>query len=537
MKKQNFLQGAGILSLATIAVKVIGALYKIPLNNIIGKEGYSYFLQTYSVYSLLLVISTTGLPVAVSRMIASDSARGNYAQLRQTNRASLLLFGTLGLAGMLIMLLFSRSLAALMHIPDCSVTFLALGPAVLFVCVNASFRGYFQGQENMTPTGVSQVIEALFKLVLGLLLAKLILNASGLLVNSVAGAILGVTVGSAFAFLYLFLVFRRSYRLLPAGDSSMEVKSLNSTALELLSIAVPITIGSAGLQFFDLIDSSMVMLRLEKSAGLSYDMAKDLRGLYGTAQTLFGLPGALVIPFTATLIPAISSCRAKGDRNGAYQTACSEIRIMSMLILPMGVGMFALGEPIIRLLYHTYTPEDCAVAGRLLAILSIAVILNGLTVLLNALMQAHGYVRIPVVTLFIGGIIKVIVNYVLVGIPSLNIYGAPWGTVCCYVAVTALDVLCIRRLLPHPPRILPLMKKTILACAGMGVFAYAVNRLLSLFLSPKISCVLAIIGGAVVYFLGIVFLKAMTYEDCLLLPKGVHIAKLLRIKSEAENNN
>ena len=537
MKKQNFLQGAGILSLATILVKIISALYKIPLNNIIGKEGYTYFLQTYSVYSLLLVISTTGLPVAVSRMIAADGARGNYAQLRRTNQASLVLFGGLGLIGTLIMMLFPRALASIMSIPDCSVTFLALGPAVLFVCVNASFRGYFQGQENMTPTGVSQVIEALFKLVLGLLLAKLILGSGGVLVNSVAGAILGVTVGSAFAFVYLFLIFRKNYRLLPAGDPSMEVKSLGSTVLELLAIAVPITIGSAGLQLFDLIDSSMVMHRLENSAALSYDIAKELRGLYGTAQTLFGLPGALVIPFTATLIPAVSACKAKGDDDGAYRTACSEIRIMSMLILPMGVGMFALARPIIGLLYPAYSASDCALTGTLLAILSIAVILNGLTVLLNALMQAHGHVRVPVVNLLIGGLVKVIVNYVLVGIPSLNIYGAPWGTVCCYVTVTVLDVLSVRRLLQQPPHVLQLLKKILLVSAVMGVFAYAANRVLLLFLSPRIACTLAIVGAVCVYFLGILLSKAVTYEDCLLLPKGDKIAKLLRIEREAENNN
>ncbi len=530
MKKQNFLQGVGILALATIIVKIISAFYKIPLNNIIGKEGYSYFLQTYSVYSFLLVISTTGLPVAVSRMIAADEARGNWAQLRQTNKASLLLFGTLGLEGSLIMVLFPRTLANIMNVPDCSATFLALGPAVLFVCINASLRGYFQGQENMTPTGVSQVIESLFKTLLGLLLANLILKAGKSLVSSVAGAIFGVTVGSVFSFLYLFLIFRKNYRTLPKADSSMEVKSLRETSLELLAIAIPITLGSAGLQLFDLIDSSMVMNRLQKAASLSYDLSLELRGLYGTAQTLFGLPAAMVIPFTATLIPAVSACRARGDEEGAYQTACSEFRILFLVILPMAAGMIFLATPIISLLYPAYSPEDCRLAGGLLAILSIATTLNGMTVLLNALMQAHGYVKLPVINLLIGGFVKVLVNFVLVGIPGLNIYGAPWGTVCCYCVVTVLDILSIRRLLTKSPKMLQLSWKPLVISLVMGAFAFATNRLLLSFFSERLACIAAILGAALVYLLGVISLKALTYEDCLLLPKGEYIAKLLRLK-------
>lgn len=529
-KKQNFLQGAGILAISVAVVKVISALYKIPLNNVIGSEGYAYFLQTYSIYSLLLIISTAGLPVAVSRMIAEAK---DPARVNRINRASLILFTGLGLVGTLIMMVLAKPLAAAMGVPDCSITFVALGPAVLFVCVNSAFRGYFQGHSNMTPTALSQVIEALFKLLLGLLLAFLIQKISGILINSVAGAILGVTVGSVFAFVYLALEYYRSGSEERKFGFGEDPEPISAAIKELLAIAVPITIGSAGLQLFDLIDSAMIMHRLRDAANMSYDAAKNLRGLYGTAQTMFGLPSAFVTPFTATLIPAIANALKDKNRKAAEKVTDDELRIMSMIIMPCGVGLCVLGTPIIQLLYPRYDETDCAVAGTLLSIIAVAVILNALVLLMNTVLQGYNYVSLPIITMIAGGLVKVIVNFILVGIPAVNIYGAPIGTILCFITIAGLDYFCLQRLLKHPPKILKLMKKTILACAVMGVAAWGSNALLAQFLSVKIACAGAIVIAVAVYAAMIFLLKMISYEDCLMLPKGKKIAALLRIAPTA----
>ena len=530
MKKQSFLQGAGILAIATIVVKLIGALYKIPLNNIIGKEGYAYFLQSYDIYALLLTISTAGLPVAMSRMIAAAQAHGNLAQVRRVNSAALRVFLLIGLVGSLIMMVLCKPLAAMMGIPDGAVTILALGPAVLFVCINSSFRGFFQGQSIMTPTGVSQVIEAACKLVLGLILAFLLQKATQSIIHSVAGAILGVTIGSVLAFFYLLVEYRRHAPSLDDRGASRPSKSMRATTRELLGIAIPITIGSAGLQVISLIDNALIMRRLQDAAGFTYSAAKGLRGLYGTAQTLFNLPGALVMPFTISLIPAITACMAKRDRRGALRIESSGIRIMTLLILPCGVGLGVLGQPIVRLLYSAYTDSDIATAGTLLSIVSIAVILNGLVLLLNAIMQAHGFVSLPVANMIIGGIVKVVVNFILVGMPSVNIYGAPIGTVACFLVITILDIFCMTRVIRRPPNVLKLMLRPILACIVMGAAAYAVNGLLAGFLSPKLACIGAILAAVIIYAVLVIALRIITYEDCMLLPKGNKIAKILRIR-------
>jgi len=544
LKKQSFLQGAGILALATIAVKIIGALYKIPLYNIFGSVGNAYFNKAYQIYTLLLTISTAGLPVAMSRMIADAQARGNLAQVRRINESSLRVFLAIGLFGTLLMTVLCKPLAVLMGIPDGWPVILCLGPAVLFVCVNSSFRGFFQGESNMTPTGLSQVIEAACKLLLGLLLAFVLKKlfagteigqdgTDGSIVASVSGAILGVTVGAVLAFIYLYRGYRQSAPMLDDHGATQPTKTVRATIQELLTIAIPITIGSAGLQAITVIEDALVIHRLTDAAALEHEYALSLQGLYGSVQTLFNLPSALVMPFTISLIPAISSCMAKRDRLGALNIETSGIRIMTLLILPCGVGLGVLGTPIVHLLYSAKnTATQTAIAGSLMSILSIAVILNGLTLILNAILQAHGFVSLPVINMIVGAIVKVVVTFILVGIPEINIYGAPIGTVICFLVITALDIFCLNRTLKDPPNVLKLMVRPLLACLFMGMAAYSVDGLLSEVMSPKLSCIIGILAAVVVYVILVLALKIITYEDCLLLPKGEKIAKLLRIEPE-----
>lgn len=530
MKKQSFLQGAGILALATVAVKIIGAIYKIPLNNILGKEGYGTFTQAYVIYSWLLVISTAGLPVAMSRMIAKAQSEGNNAQIQRIYTAALNVFLMLGLGGCIGMMLLSKQLAALLGDSNAAPSILALGPAVLFVCINSAFRGYFQGQSNMTPTGVSQVIEAACKLVVGIALAQIFLNSTNDISKATAGAILGVTVGSVLAFFYLAGQYHKKSTELLRRNYSKPTSTLRATMKELLSIAIPITLGSAGLETISVIDTSMVMHRLVGSAGFAEDTARGLRGIYGSAQTLFNLPGALVLPFSISIIPAITACLTRRDRRGALRVENSAIRIMTLLILPCGVGLGVLAKPIMTLLYTSYTPEDLQMGGILLSILSVAVIFNGLVLLLNAIMQAHGFVSLPVFNMLIGGIVKVIINFILVGIPSIHIYGAPIGTAICFIVITMLDVFCMKRVIRHPPRVLHLMARPLIASAFMGVAAYLVNHLAAAVISPNLACLLAIVAAVLVYGIMVIALGIITYDDCMLLPKGEKIAKILRIR-------
>ena len=259
-KKQNFLQGAALLAIATAIVKVIGALYKLPLNMAIGAEGYSYFTTAYDIYAVLLLVSTAGLPVAVSRMVSEASTLDQYARLRKIFRTALVIFAVLGTLTSVLMIGGAKTLANLMNQPDAWISIACLGPCGILMCLTSAYRGYFNGQSNMLPSSISQVIEALGKLLIGLALAFFFVKTTGNVAMAAGGAIIGVTIGCVLSTLYLWIKFHKNYRSLPVtNEPAGETKD---TVKQLLAIAIPITIGSAGLQLLTVIESGLYMDRL-----------------------------------------------------------------------------------------------------------------------------------------------------------------------------------------------------------------------------------------------------------------------------------
>lgn len=551
-KKQTFLQGTAVLAMATILVKLMGFLFKVPLNNIIGEDGFGYFNTAYDVYNVLLMISTTGLPVAMSRMISQAQTLGNYAQIKKIYKTALYVFLTIGIVGTLGMLLFCKPLSVMVTTNENSwAAIAALAPCVLLICLVSAYRGFFQGQSNMTPTSVSQIFEAVTRLVVGLGLSWLVMKLTGEaavraqgivlapgetafdygdITLAAGGAILGVTLGSLISVFYLHHKFRQSSSVLSLTDGS--AKSTRSTMKELLSIAVPITLGSAGLQIINLFDTMIYMRRLTGALAWTEKMADSAKGVYNFCQTVFALPCAFIPTITIAIIPAITASITKKDLREAKATSESAVRTMALIAMPCAAGLFVMAEPIIRLLCSGYTEDRVQLAAPMLAILGLAVIFNSLVLLLNAIMQAHGDVVTPVINMLIGGIIKIIVNYILVGIPALNIIGAPIGTLVCYIAITAMDVAAMRKHISARPAIIKNIIRPGLAAAIMGVATFCLYTFLAARLGWKLSCLASLAFAVCLYAVLVVALRCVTYEDCMLLPKGEKIAKILRIRKE-----
>ena len=553
IKKQTFLQGTAVLAMATVLVKLMGFLFKVPLNNIIGEDGFGYFNTAYDVYNVLLMISTTGLPVAMSRMISQAQTLGNHAQIKRIYRTSLYVFLTIGMVGSLGMLIFCRQLSVMVTTNENSwAAIAALAPCVLLICLVSAYRGFFQGQSNMTPTSVSQIFEAVTRLVVGLGLAWRVMKltgeaavrAQGIVLASgetaqdygditlaAGGAILGVTLGSLISVVYLHHKFRQSNQILSLGGGT--AKSTRSTMKELLSIAVPITLGSAGLQIINLFDTMIYMRRLTGALQWTEKMADSAKGVYNFCQTVFALPCSFIPTITIAVIPAITASLTRKDLAEAKATSESSVRTMALIAMPCAAGLFVMAEPVIRLLCSTYTEDKIQLAATMLAILGLTVIFNSLVLLLNAIMQAHGDVVTPVVNMLIGGIIKIIVNYILVGQPNLNIVGAPIGTFICYISITALDLIAMKRHISARPAIFKNIIRPGLASAIMGAATFMVYRVLSNAISSwKLACLLSLAFAVVLYAVLVVFLRCLTYEDCMLLPKGEKIAKILRIRKK-----
>ena len=529
-KKQSFLQGVAVLTAATIIVKLLGFIYKVPLQNILQERGFGYFNTAYDVYNVLLMISTTGLPVAVSRMISQAQALENYAQIRKVYSTSMKVFLTIGVVGTLIMLVFSRQLSVMVTTNENSwAAIAALSPCVLLICIVSAHRGFFQGQSNMTPTSISQVYEAMIRVVFGLGGAWLLLKKTGSLVYAAAGGIFGVTMGCIVAVIYLRIQFGKSNQILQRGGG--EAKSTRATMKELLAIAVPITLGSAGLQIINLFDTMIYMRRLTGALAWSSDAADTAKGIYNFCQTIFNLPCSLVTPITISIIPTVTAALTVKNLSGARHTEESAVRTMALITMPCAVGLAVLAEPIIRLLASNYGAESVATATPILMYLGIAVIFNSTVLLFNAIMQAHGDVTTPVVNMLIGGIVKVIVNYILVGIPALNIVGAAIGTVICYLTITILDLIAMRKTVTTRPVIFRNIVRPGLAALLMGAATVLSYRVLARLVSSNtVACLGALVIAVIAYAILVLALQCITYEDCMLFPKGEKIAKILHIR-------
>ena len=589
-KPNTFFGGAAILAMGILVVKVIGLFYKIPLVNIIGSEGSADFNNAYNIYSVLLTISTAGLPVAVSKMVSEANALGRQNQVHKVFRLSLAAFLTLGVVSFLIMYFGSEQLAGMMHDSLAAAGIRALAPAVICVGCLSAFRGYAQGHGNMTPTAVSQILEALCKLVIGLGLAYWLVRAGQPSHVAAAGAITGVTVGTILALAYMIFNFV-STRMREEKDTQDAPDSARRILSTLMKIAIPITISSSMVGIVTVIDSALVQGQIQKvlisdpdswalyqqvvdfapleaardawqqavSSGAAAEAVSQLygavelaaenisRSLYGNysgALTIYNLPLSLMAAITASVIAAVSAALARRDRRGAARITGSALRITALLAFPMGVGLFVLGTPIIRLIF----PElDASVAGPLLSTLGIASIFVCLMLVCNSVLQAHGFINLPVVIMALGGVVKIVTNYNLVAVPTIGISGAPVGNVLCFGLCMVLDLVVIARVIHGRPDYLPLRAKPAAAAGVMGLGAWAVYGLLSKLLSYEevtqagetiqtlgktgngIAVMGAILIAVIIYAVLVVALRAISREDLSLMPKGDKIAKILRL--------
>lgn len=534
--KQGFLQGAAILTMGTILVKLIGALYKIPMNRIIGTEGFGHFNVAYSIFNVLLTISTAGLPIAVSRMVSQANTLGNRRQVQKIFHTSLRIFLLIGAACSAIMLIFAPQLARWMEDPDAVYAIAMLAPAVLFLCIISSFRGYFQGQQYMTPTAVSQVIEAVVKLVLGLGAVYVVLGLGYGKAEAAGGAIFGVTAGTVLAAIYLLLQYRKKHVRLTAADQAAPALSTADTAKQLLKLAVPITIGSTGLQIFNALDTKIILGRLQDALGLTSQAASSLFGTYSAAQTFYMLPPALITPLAISIIPTVTSALTLHRFRDARRTEESAVRMTALIALPCAAGLAVLASPIQALAYG-YDAETLHVAGPLLAILGIAVVFNCMVSVTNAILQAHGKVTIPIYTTLVGGLVNVITDYVLIGMDSVGIYGAAIATIGYCAVIMFLNIAAMHKTLDLPPRILLQFVKPMVATAVMAAGAYfSYEAALNLFRSTALPVLLAIAAACLIYGALVYLMKIITWYDCQLLPKGDLIARILRVSPPRETD-
>ena len=547
-KGQNYMHGAAILTVGVIIMKILGVFYKIPLGNILGDEGYSMFMGAYSIYNIFFTLATAGLPVALSRLVAEADANGRVRQEEKLFRVALSTFTVIGVVFGLIMFCFPNWLAAVyLENPDAAMSIRAMAPAILLVCMVSAYRGYCQGNGNMLPTTVDEVLEVLFKVISGLILAVVMLKmyegkANALPMGS-AGAIFGVSIGSVISLLYMVIYKQRNYNLLAApytgGRDPMDVPedddkvdSAMAIVKSLLAIGIPIAFGACIMALLNSVDSKLCMNRLQNAAGFNYQQAKVLYGVYGKAQTLFNLPAAFITPLTISIVPAISAALARGNRDEASLITEDSLRISSFISIPMGVGLCVMSYPIMNVLY----PGSHEAGPLLLAVMGIASFFVCIVLMENAILVSSGKEKLTMLTLISGSVLKIVINWFLVARPEVNIYGAPVGTLVSYFYMASLNYFFMCRTLDRRPRLLRIFSGSVAASLLMGLSAWAIYGLAARFVGVEswlrmaVCMVLAVGVAIVVYAVSSICLKAITRADLKLIPGGEKIAKLLHMR-------
>lgn len=466
----DLISGVLVLSLSAVIVKIIGLIYKIPMLRLLGSEGMGYFNSAYEIYALFCVISTTGLPVAVSVLISS-SGRKNSDIPRKIFKVSLGIFLLLGIIGTIFMTVCARPLASVVKSDKTVFCIMAISPAVFFICVASAYRGYFQGLGKMIPTAVSQVIEALGKLFVGLLFAFIAFNAGFATELVAAFAVLGLTVGGAVSALYLVI-----YKKIIDGNSvEMSRSRSGDIASKLIKTAVPITLSSTVMSAAKIIDMTMILRRLQ-DIGYSETEAFSVYGSYTTlALPLFNVAPALTASIAMSLIPVLSSAIAADDLNGQSEAVSDALRLTAILAMPISFGLSLFSRQILEMIFASEN-DAILMSAPLLSLLGLSVTLSCLISVGNAVLQAYGQQRIPIYSMGMGAVVKAVSAYALIGNESVNAAGAPISTLLCDATVNIINFYYIGKCVPRAISVEKVFLRPFLAAAISLCPVYAVFR-------------------------------------------------------------
>ncbi len=527
MERDTFLKGAFILGISGVLVKIIGAFFRIPLANIIGSEGVGYYQVAYPIYTFLLSFSAAGFPTAISKLVSEKRARGN---IRGGHRVFQVSFGILAIVGIVSFLFLSLVAGFLVNnfvkSPNAYFSVLALAPALLFIPIMAVYRGYFQGLQNMVPTAISQIIEQIARVIVGLVLAVFLLRYGTK--YAAAGASFGATVGGVAGLIIILIIYANHRNKIFAEFQPIEQyreESIGRITKDLLRIAVPITVGAAVLPLINMIDSMIVLRRLQEAVGLSYEEANSLFGqLTGMANTLIQLPPVLTTALAMSIVPVIAASKVKNDIVSIKKDVKSAFRVTFLIGLPSFVGLAILSTPIMVMLF----PREPDSAGRILLYLSFATLSLSLVQTLTGILQGIGKPEIPVYNLIIGALTKFIVTYILTGIPFFNIRGAAVGTVVAYVVAAILDFIAVREYTRVRFEFVQFVLKPIISVSIMGGSVYLAYRFALPIVGNTISTITAIVVGGVVYGLMLFMTGTIMEEDFSILPRGDELAAIFR---------
>lgn len=525
--KKLFVSGVAILTFANIFNKIMGLLYRIPISNQLGDTGMAYFNAAYHIYVWFYMLSTGGLPIAVSMMISEARFNGRTDEIKRIYKIAMRLFVVIGAVGTAFMILLSNQFSYACGMQDkAALSIIAIAPTLFFVCVSSALRGFFQGYQEMFPTAISQILETVGKLIVGVLLAQYAIHSNYSLKTTAAFAIVGLTIGTLAGTFFLMISKARfkeseyNAEFLEQSGESHEVRGVWNIVKTLIVIAIPVTISSSLMSFTTMIDDMIINRRL-MSIGFTVDAANALYGNYTALAVPFAnMPPVLIYPISYSLIPILKGNLSTGNREAAFNMCQRALKLAALIAIPCSVGLCVLSEPILSLVYSA---ERAALAAPKLSVLSLSVFFICMLSVTDAILQAHGKEKLPIVSMLSGCAAKLITDYILIGIPAIGIYGAPISTFICYFVITAINVFFMSKYTDVTPAVIKTFFRPLLASIVCMAASFASYWMLHNVISPKIATLAAILTAFIVYLFAVLILGAVNKDDLSMIPKGEKI--------------
>lgn len=516
--QKNFLNGALILTVSNVLVKIIGAVYKIPLARWITTVGMNYYNDAYQIYALLYVLSTAGVPVAIAKMVSEANVAERYREPKKILKISTGIFAAIGLVLAALLMLNVDRLSALLSNETANHCITLIAPAIFLVTISATIKGYFQGYKCMTPSAVFQVIESGFKL-FGLGLVAVMRYGQGITDPLIlaCGGVLGVTFGSFAATIFMVIRYITEKDLGRNIVESQPSRSNRAIAKTVMTLAIPISLSSSVMSITSTLDMFLVKWNLSEY-GLVGEAVLDVYGAYvGATSSLFNLPQALTIGISVAVLPFLTTAFAEGKREDAHKNMRSSAKLVALIGMPCGLGMSVMSEPIVKLLY---TPDYWSVGIPTLCVLSLSVFFVSFVSLSGVFLQAVGKVKTSLMTMGIGAVMKLTVN--IVAVRHIGIMGAPLGTFACYGSITLLNILFIYKYIgfkfPFKNTFLKPFACSAICCGA----AYAVWKLLCVAgFNLKLALFPALAVAVIIYVICLRLFKVLTKDDLIFLPGKV----------------
>lgn len=532
-KKNTFAKNVLMLMFSQVLIKLLGLIYRLAITNVkgFGDVGNGYYSAGYQVYAVLLIISSQGIPGAVSKLVSNKVAKGKYNEAHRVFKVSMVVFGIIGFIASLLLLLSANFVSSkILNVPDVSYVLKVLSPAIFFVCVSAVIRGYFAGLGTMKASSVSQALEQFFNCVLTITFVYALVGKEPYIMA--AGGNLSTTLAILISFSYLIVFYKKNIKEWreESDDVVITTKEENKKMVKMIiATAIPLTVGSVISVVTSFIDTVTVSNCIQiaysgilKSKILLEKEAMRLTGILSKVDTLVNLPLAVNLSFYSALIPEITSAISKKDFKSASKKISFSISSSLLILIPCAIGFIVLADPILKMLY-----PNASDGAHILQIAAVTMVFVGINHTIQGSLFGLGKMYTPALALLIGCVIKIGLNLVLITNPNINIYGAVISSFICQFVVFMIVYITMKRNIKVKFEPVKHIVKPLLAGLIMGVVIFFINYLFNGVIRNSILTIINIMIGAVVYLISVFALKILSKDEILMLPKGEKIYNLL----------